>query len=303
MSASRPLSRLAAIDVVFRRGSRPVLDGASLAFSSGELVSLLGANGAGKTTLLRLMLGLDRPAGGTVTIDGSALGAMSRLALARRLAYVPQRHDAPFPYSVGDVVALGRIVSTGLFGRAEAADRDRVAHVIEELGIGHLAARPYTELSGGERQLTLIARAMAQGAGLIIMDEPLSGLDFGHQIRLLDRLGQLAAEGYGILMTSHSPEQALAASTRVASLVAGRIDDDGAPEHVITPAMIRRVYGVASDSARFNLVPQKPGDEGHADGKCAPRGRLAGDGPDRGGTGPGRSPDHRHGGTEGYLAR
>jgi len=236
--------QLAAEGIVFRRGRRRVLDGANLAFSGGEIVSLLGSNGAGKTTLLRIMLGLIAPDEGSVKLDGAPIANLRRRELARRIAYVPQGHNAPFPYLVREVVALGRFPAQGFFGRTVSADAKAVGAILANLRIAHLADRTYTHLSGGERQLVMIARALAQDASLLVMDEPLSGLDYGHQIELLRSLRDLAAQGFGILMTTHHPDQALMVSTRIATLVDGRIDADGAPRDVITPETIRRLYGV-----------------------------------------------------------
>jgi iron complex transport system ATP-binding protein len=235
--------RLAAEAIAFSRGARCVLSGASLAFERGELVALLGANGAGKTTLLRIMLGLLAPAAGKVTLGGEPLQAIGRRQIAQRLAYVPQSHHAPFPYRVWEVVAMGRTAADGLFRGMDARGEAKVEEALAALRIAHLAERAYTRLSGGERQLVMIARAMAQGACLLVMDEPLAGLDYGHQIRLLRRLRELAGNGYGVLFTTHDPGAALGVSTRAATLCGGRIDADGAPREVITPGAIRRIYG------------------------------------------------------------
>ncbi|SMB28679.1 putative iron compound ABC transporter, ATP-binding protein [Sterolibacterium denitrificans] len=228
----------------FAYHGRRVLDGASLSLAAGELVCLLGANGAGKSTLLKLMLGVLKPLHGTVTLDGRALPGYSRRQLAQRIAYVPQVHVAPFPYSVREIVLMGRLPAAGIFRAASAADHDKVEEIIQRIGIAHLAERPYTEISGGERQLALIARALAQEASLLVMDEPLASLDYGHQMRLLARLEQLAAEGYGILMTTHDPDQPLLGCDRVALLIDGRIAADGRPDAVLTPESIERLYGV-----------------------------------------------------------
>ena len=251
MSDTIAAGPLTAEAVTFARGRRVILDGVDLSFGGGELVSLLGGNGAGKTTLLRILLGLVAPRAGRVVLDGRPLADYGRGALARRLAYVPQSHQPPFPYKVAEVVALGRVAATGWLARPFAADAAITERVLDDLGIGHLADRSYTALSGGERQLVMIARAMAQGAGLIVMDEPLAGLDYGHQLRLLARLGDLARRGYGILMTTHHPDQALAASTRVVTLLDGRVDADGTPETVVTAETIRRLYRVDPPEALF----------------------------------------------------
>jgi iron complex transport system ATP-binding protein len=229
--------------------NRPVLAGVGLSLAPGEVVALLGANGAGKSTLLRLLLGLLKPTTGEVLLEGRAIAAWKRRDVARRLAYVPQVHVMPFPYTVREVVLLGRIPAGSLFSLPSRDDRAAVEAVLEHVGIAHLAARPYTEISGGERQLALIARALVQGARLLVMDEPATGLDYGHQLRLLERLGKLAGEGYGVLMTTHHPEHALLAATRVLLLRDGRIEADGAPRQVVTTQSLHRLYGVQVEVA------------------------------------------------------
>jgi iron complex transport system ATP-binding protein len=237
-------------DVRFAYRGRPVLVGASLSLAPGELVCLLGANGAGKSTLLKVMLGLLSPPGGAVLLDGRHLADWGRREVAKRVAYVPQVHAAPFPYSVREIVLMGRMPANGLFKAPTVSDRAAADRVIERLGIGHLAARSYTEISGGERQLTLIARAMAQEARLLVMDEPMAGLDFGNQLRLLERLDGLVEDGYGVLMTTHDPDQALGGCNRVAMLIDGRIAADGDPISVLTTAAIERLYGVRVELLR-----------------------------------------------------
>jgi iron complex transport system ATP-binding protein len=222
----------------------PVVAGVSLEVRSGEVVALLGANGCGKSTLLRLLLGLLSPSKGEVRLAGTALHNWSRPEIARHVAYVPQSHSTPFPYLVRDVVALGCIARRGLFGRLDRSDEELVDASMERLGICHLADRRTTELSGGERQLCLIARALAQQAPLIIMDEPFAGLDYGNQWRLLALTRALAGEGRAIVQTSHHPEHVLAVASRAVLLHEGRVVDDGPPKDVITPARVRRLYSL-----------------------------------------------------------
>ena len=237
-------------NIHFSYHRRAVLADATLALGPGELVCLLGANGVGKSTLLKLMQGLLKPQRGNVTLDGKPLSAMRRRQLAKSIAYVPQVHAAPFPYTVREVALLGRLPANGVFLAPDAKDCAIVDSALEHLSIAHLARRPYTEISGGERQLALIARALVQEARFLVMDEPLAGLDYGHQVRLLARLKSLAAEGYGVLMTTHDPDQPLAGCQRVALLVDGRIIADGPPETALTPAAIHRLYGVQVDLLR-----------------------------------------------------
>jgi iron complex transport system ATP-binding protein len=221
-----------------------VLDGAALALATGEIVSLLGANGSGKTTLLRLMLGFLKPDAGAVALAGRTLSAWSRRDIAREVAYVAQNHVAPFPYSVRDVVLLGRLPQAGWLAPVAARDFETADALLDDLGILALAERPYTEISGGERQLTLIARALAQGASLLVMDEPMAGLDYGAQIRLMRLLQELKRKGIGVLLSTHHPEHAFWASDRIALLEQGRISLHGAPCDVLSAEAIERLYCV-----------------------------------------------------------
>lgn len=236
--------KLEARQLAFAYRRQTILDDISLSLEPGQVISLLGINGAGKSTLLRLLLGLLPPARGELLLAGRPLHTWPRRQVARHLAYVPQIHTTPFPYSVMEVVLLGRVPAGSLFRAPSAQDREMAADALEQMGIPHLAERPYTEISGGERQLALIARALAQGARLLIMDEPATGLDYGHQLRLLERLSQLAAAGYGVLMSTHHPEHARLASTRVLLLDRGRIRASGPPEHVLSPANLQALYDI-----------------------------------------------------------
>lgn len=235
---------LLAQEVHFAYARRRVLHGVTLTVRPGEVVSILGANGSGKTTLLRLLLGLSKPKSGLVALNGRPLAHYPRRELARYLAYVPQTHVTPFPYTVREIAALGRLPHTGLVRSPTRRDYEVAMQMLERLGIADLAERPYTEISGGERQLALIARALAQGARILIMDEPVSGLDYGNQLRFLALLRGLAADGYAIVKATHHPEQTLLASTRVALLCDGVIVLDGPPAEVVTPSTIQQIYDV-----------------------------------------------------------
>ena len=235
---------LIAQGVRFAYPGREILRGVNLTVRPGEILSLLGANGSGKTTLLRLLLRLARPRAGLIALNGRPLAHYARRELARHLAYVPQTHITPFPYKVLEIAALGRLPHTGLVRSPTRRDYDVAMAMLQRLGIAHLAERPYTEISGGERQLTLIARALAQGARILIMDEPVSNLDYGNQLRFLAHLRTLAAEGYAILKATHHPEHTLMTSTRVALLADGVIFLDGPPREVITPSTIYQIYQV-----------------------------------------------------------
>lgn len=228
----------------YRRQKKAILDDINLSFRRGELVALLGINGAGKSTLLRLLLGLILPHAGDILLCGRLLKNMSRKNIARHIAYVPQEHKAVFPYTVQEVVSLGRLPYIGFGQNLSCSDEKAVQQALEYLNIVHLQYRPYTELSGGERQSVLLARALAQGAHILILDEPETGLDFGQQLRLSLLLQNLASEGYCIVATTHDPLRARQIFSRAILLQQGRIVDDGIPERVLTRPAIEALYNI-----------------------------------------------------------
>ena len=239
----------------------PILQAIDLSVSSGEVVSLLGVNGAGKSTLLRIMLGLLKPTQGEVRLNGRPIDSYRRRDVARHLAYVPQQHVPTFPYTVRQIVALGRLPHAGLNGTLRDPDRAAIDTALRRMDVAGLAERPYTALSGGERQRVLLARALAQQAAILVLDEPLNGLDYGHQMRLLTLLSSLAREGYAVLSTTHHPEQALLGSTRAVLLERGRLIADGPPRHVLDAASMSDLYDIAleqidTDSHRF-FIPRR----------------------------------------------
>lgn len=226
-------------------GRRTVLHDVDLAVDSGENLCLLGPNGVGKTTLFRTILGSIRPQGGQVLVDGRPIHNLSRQGRARLMAYVPQAHTAPFPFHVRDVVLTGRTAHIPLTSSPSHHDRDIAAQALERMGIADLADRPYTEISGGERQLVLIARALAQEPRVLIMDEPSSHLDFGNQSRLLGLIKALVEErDLAVLMSSHFPNHAFACASRVALVKDGRLFAEGPPQQVLTEANLEDIYGI-----------------------------------------------------------
>ena len=216
----------------------------NLSLGAGEALCVLGPNGGGKTTLFRTLLGLLPAQRGMVLLDGKPLQTWSRNALARRLAYVPQAHEGMFAFTVEEVVLMGRTAHVGLFASPSAEDRAKACAAIETLGLGQLAHEVYTRISGGERQLTLIARAIAQGAGVIVLDEPTASLDFGNRARVLEMLASLAARGLGVLFSTHHPDEAFACADRVLMLRNGRIITAGPASEVITAENLQSLYGV-----------------------------------------------------------
>ncbi|NVN02609.1 MULTISPECIES: ABC transporter ATP-binding protein [Asaia] len=231
--------------VCFARSGRVTLRDLSLAFRKGELVSILGANGAGKTTLLRLMLGLSRPETGRVLVDGKDLSGLSRQQIARLMAYVPQNRDVLPPYSVAQIVGLGRLPYGSLTRGLSDQDMSRVEAALALLDLADLRDRPCTALSGGEYQRVLLARVLVQDAPVLVLDEPLSGLDYGHQIRLMALLAQLAREGRLVIMTAHQPDLVYRHASHVVLLEHGRVLAEGQPETVMDSARLAAFYGVS----------------------------------------------------------
>ena len=229
--------------------ARHALRGVSLGVSSGELVALLGPNGSGKTTLFKTLLGLLPVQGGAVLMDGRDLRSCPRDEIARTVSYVPQAHAAFFPYSVREVVLMGRTAHLGVFSTPSRRDHEIALAALERMKLAHLAEAVYTRISGGERQLTLVARALAQDAKVVVMDEPTANLDFGNQVRVLRHVQDLARSGIGVLLSTHDPDQAFVCADRVAMLHEGRLARVGAPDDVVTADSLGQIYGVEVEVA------------------------------------------------------
>jgi len=233
-------------DLHFSYPKRPVLEGINFTLHRGEVVSLLGPNGCGKSTLIRLILRLLK-GNGDILLNNLPLEQYSHKDIAHHIAYIPQYNNVPFNYSVMEMVMMGRISKHSFFALPSKDDRTVAHEALKRIGIEALAHRPFGELSGGQKQMVLLARALTQGVNTFIMDEPVSGLDYGNQIRLLELIVSLSHEGYTFLKTTHYPDHALLVSTRVAVMNGGKIIADGTPEEVITSDMIRNVYGIEAD--------------------------------------------------------
>ncbi len=237
-------------DVTLRRDGRPILDGVTLGVRPGEVVAILGPNGAGKSTLLHVLSGALTPDGGTALLDGQPLGAVARAVLARRRAVLPQASVLSFPFRVRDVVRLGRGPHEGRGSRA--AHAAAVEAAMGETEVRHLADRVYTTLSGGERQRVQLARVLAQiaetsddqGARYLLLDEPTNALDLSHQQSCLSVAGQVARRGGGVVAVLHDPNLAALHADRIVVVRDGRVAAMGTPEAVLTPATLRRTYGM-----------------------------------------------------------
>lgn len=234
-------------------GRRMVSEAVDLCIAAGEVLCLLGPNGCGKTTLFRTVLGLLPPLAGQVLVQGQPVQHWPRAEFARRVGYVPQAQAGVFAFEALDMVLMGRAARLPLLARPSGADRAMALACMQRLQIAHLAARRYTELSGGERQLVLIARALAQEPALLVMDEPTASLDFGNQIRVLEQIAGLSAQGMAVLLSTHQPEHALRVATRIALLGRGRLLDVGEPRAVATPSALAGLYGVGEAAIAAHL--------------------------------------------------
>lgn len=241
---------LAASELVYGYRERIIGRDIALSLARGEVLALLGPNGSGKTTLLKTLLGLLPPRSGSLMLDGVPLAALSPAQRARALGYVPQAHAGTFAFTVRAVVLMGRSAHGGLFSAPSARDHAVVDAMLERLGIGRLAEQPYTLISGGERQLVLIARALAQEPAYVILDEPTASLDFGNQGRVMREIRRLAAEGLGVLFTTHDPNQALRHADRVMMIREGQAIASGRAEDLLTPERLQGLYGVGIETLR-----------------------------------------------------
>jgi iron complex transport system ATP-binding protein len=224
---------------------RLVGEAVDLTLAPGEVVSLLGPNGSGKTTLMRTLLGLLPPFAGQATLEGRDVREWPARERSARLAYVPQAAESYFDFSVLEMVEMGRTGHRGMFERPGPADRARAVEALDRLGMAALAERPIHGVSGGERQLTLIARALATEARLLVLDEPTANLDFGNQARVLEEILRLRAAGIGILLCSHDPDHAFRVADRAVLLRKGRVLAQGPVGEVLVAANLAELYGIA----------------------------------------------------------
>jgi iron complex transport system ATP-binding protein len=226
-------------------GGRTIVEGLTLSIGRGERLALVGPNGAGKTTLLRLMTGVLRPSGGSVRVNGDPVAGMSREAVARHVAVVPQLAALPFAARVEEVVALGRLPHEDPLRGMRPVDRSKVAEAIDRVGLGRLVGRDARELSLGERQLVLVAMAIAQDAPIVVLDEPTVHLDIRHQVDVMELLADLNdRDGTTVIAVLHDLNLAARYFPRIVVLAGGKLAGDGPPAVALAPDRIREVFRV-----------------------------------------------------------
>ncbi|HEU5287918.1 MAG TPA: ABC transporter ATP-binding protein [Candidatus Limnocylindria bacterium] len=254
------MTLLEARGIVAGYGGREVLRGCDLVIDAGEIVAVVGPNGAGKSTLLKVCAGLLRPAGGAVRIAGDPIAALSRAEIARRVAVVPQAIETLFPFTVRELVALGRTARLDALGRGSHDDEAAIARALGTLDLDGLAERRVDAISGGERQRVVLAMALAQETPVLLLDEPTVHLDPAHQLATIDLLRRLASErGLAVLAVVHELNLA-ALADRVVVLAAGRVARSGAPPEVIEQELVRAVFGggwsVTTHGGRPFVLPE-----------------------------------------------
>ncbi|RKD90399.1 ABC transporter ATP-binding protein [Mangrovibacterium diazotrophicum] len=224
-------------------GQKLVLEDVNLQIEAGKMTCLLGKNGTGKTTLFKTLLGMLPPLKGDIYLEGKPLKSYSPKSLSRLMSYVPQAHGTPFPFTVFEVVLMGQYSATESFWHVPGKKNKIIAlKALQQLQIERLRHRQFASLSGGEQQLVLIARALAQQPQYITMDEPTSNLDLGNQLTVMKMASCLRDEGYGVIINTHNPEQALNYADQVVLLRNGKVRKAGNPIQVLNSQMISEIY-------------------------------------------------------------
>lgn len=224
-------------------GNKRVLSNVDLAINKGELTCILGKNGTGKTTFFKTILGLLPKLDGEIFYNGKSLSSFSSKEVAHLIGYVPQAHGLPFPFSVLDVVLMGQYIHTsGVFGKPQKQNIEQAVACIQTLGIEKLLHKNFSKISGGEKQMVLIARAMAQQPQFIAMDEPTANLDMGNSIKVMKVAQLLKQKGYGVIMNTHLPEQALQFADKVIMLKNGSVSNIGEPQAVLRADILSDLY-------------------------------------------------------------
>ncbi|OEU51483.1 MAG: iron ABC transporter ATP-binding protein [Desulfuromonadales bacterium C00003096] len=248
-------------NVEFGYNSTLVLEGISMDLDRSEIIGIVGPNGAGKSTLIRCIDRILTPGGGTILLDETDISTLSRMEIARKMGYVPQTTTRVFPATVFDTVLMGRRPHLGW--KSSEEDVDKVLEILELLGIMEFAMRDFNEISGGQQQKVLIARALAQEADILLLDEPTSNLDIRHQLEVMEIMTNIVhKKGISAVMAIHDLNLASRYTSRILMMNGGRIFAAGDPESVLTTENIRRAYGVEamvkSDGERPYIIPVRP---------------------------------------------
>lgn len=239
-------------DVAFSYGDKAVFSGLSFKVEKGQVFCVMGPNGCGKTTLLDCILGLLKTERGDIFIDGINISKLKPKQLAKKIAYIPQLHQRTFPYTVMEIVLMGRAHNTSLFSAPSSSDQRIAEQALEKVGIKHLADKPYTQISGGECQLAMVARALAQQPDIIVMDEPTSHLDFKNELIMLETIADLVRDNnITIIMATHFPNHAFYLETNripvtLALMNKGMFERIGRPVEVLKEDNIKSIYGIAA---------------------------------------------------------
>ncbi len=221
-----------------------IFEGINLTVDKGDVVCILGPNGCGKTTLIKCLNKLHELKEGAVYINGRDIRDINQREIAKNIGYIPQGHIPTFAFSVMDVVLMGRSPHLDFFETLGEADYKIAENALKKFGLYDMRDKPYTSLSGGEQQLVFFARVIAQEPHMLILDEPTSHLDFGNQLKTLDVISKLAADGLSVVMTSHFPDHAFISSNKVAIMKDRGFMDIGKPDEVITGKNMEKAYGI-----------------------------------------------------------
>jgi iron complex transport system ATP-binding protein len=239
----------------FSYGNKEVLKGFSMTANYGEFVYVLGPNGVGKSTLFRCMLGYLKPSSGNVLINGKPISSHNISELSKVIAYIPQSYTPTFNYTVLQTVTMGRTAHLSLFSSPSKSDYEKSKNIMKKLGIYDLTDSGIAEISGGERQMVLIARALVQDAKILIMDEPTSNLDYGNQLRIQAQMRDLAHEGMLVLLSSHNPQYAMQFADRIVAINNGVNVAHGKPNEIITSNLLKQLYGLEVEVQNGFLLP------------------------------------------------
>lgn len=246
----------------FAYNKKNVLNDITFDVEEGELLALIGPNGVGKTTLFRCILGIQsKKYKGNVYLNDRDIRTFRAKELAHNIAYIPQTHGHVFNYSVRDMVLMGTTHQVSSFAVPGKKEKENAEEAMRQVGVERLADKNYTHLSGGEQQLVLVARALAQQAKILIMDEPTSSLDYGNQAHVLEKVYELSKKGYTVIVSTHNPQHAFWYADKVLALKSGTVEAFGKPDEVLTEELVYKLYGIKSKFIESEqgqvIIPEK----------------------------------------------